>query len=207
MVVLFRMNTRILNIPPEDIGNIIGRQYRNMFFINQIIAPGKINIKGERVELYGELENKLWLSRTIRILRSARRGGILKWFQLGHDLPFQHDENWLCQIRAMEGRTKTFVHQQNVVFKKVSYEVWLVLERDKTANIEGAIRSIGQIIHKRYHRRALTKDFHHESKQQIITNEKREKKRYSKMKSLRMKERRSRKQRHRYEKDKTIGLV
>ena len=143
------MNTRILNIPQEDMGNIIGRQHRNIFLINQMIAPGKITTHENGVKLYGDLKNKPWVSRTIRILRSARRGGIVKWFQ-SYNHPFQHDENWLCQIRAIEGRTRTYVHQQAVVFKDVSYEVWIVLECDKTANIEEAIQCIGQWIHKRY---------------------------------------------------------
>ena len=64
-----------LDIPSEEIGGIIGTQGRNLFFINQLIAPGKITIREDCVTLHGELDNKAWVSRTIQILHSARRGG------------------------------------------------------------------------------------------------------------------------------------
>lgn len=202
---------KILKIPPDEIGRIIGAQGRNIFFINQLISPGKITVREDRVTLHGELENKSWLSRAIQVLHSARRGGIIKWFDTGYAGMFEYHENWLHKIRALERNTGTRIQQHLVEFKENTYDVWLVIGRYKTANVDKAIRNIGTLIHERHHRREHSRHDSPDSKKTRRLQEKRDKERAkkerSKEKTLRMKARRSKKQRHRYEKEKTIGLV
>lgn len=202
---------KTMAIPPGDIGRIIGRDGRNIFFINQMIAPGKITVHKDSVVLHGELENKAWLSRTIQIIHSARRGGIIKWFETGYASTFEHKENWLRQIRALETKTKTRVQQQLVEFDGKTYDVWLIVGRHEAANVEKAIRNIGKLIHERHSRRANADVCHVDGKQAQRLQEKKDKERTkkerSKNKTLRMKSRRSKKQRFRHEQDKTIGLL
>lgn len=190
-----------LAIPPEEIGRIIGRNGRNIAFINQRIAPGKITVHQDCVVLHGELENKAWLSRTIQILNSARRGGIIKWFETGYASTFEHKENWLRQIRALETKTETRVQQQLVEFDGKTYDVWLILGRHKGANVKKAIRNIGKLIHERHSRRTKAEVCHADGKQaqrlQEHKDKERTKKERSKNKTLRMKSRRSKKQRFR----------
>lgn len=195
-----------LDIPSEEIGRIIGIQGRNRFFINQLIAPGKITIREDCVTLHGELGNKAWVSRTIQILHSARRGGIIKWFETGYADMFEYHENWLRKIRAIEKRTGTRVQQHLIEFNDKTYDVWLILGRYKTANIEKAIRNIGKLIHERHQRRMVGEQANADSKKAQRLKEKKDKQRIQKQhlkeKTKRMKARRDKKQRHRYEKDK-----
>tara|TARA_B100001059_G_scaffold153833_1_gene153473 strand:- start:812 stop:1456 length:645 start_codon:yes stop_codon:yes gene_type:complete len=195
-------NAKRLAIPPDEIGRIIGRNGRNIAFINQMIAPGKITVRQDCVVLHGDLANKTWLSRTIQILHSARRGGIIKWFETGYAATFVHKENWLRQIRALETKTKTRVQQQLVEFDGETYDVWLILGRHKAANVEKAIRNIGKLIHERHSRRAIADVCHADGKRAQRLQEKKDKERTkkerSKLQTLRMKSRRSKKERFRH---------
>jgi len=153
------MNKKILNIPKEDFGRIIGAGGRNLRLINKCIAPGRLKIDNEEVILFGDFEDKIWSQRAIRVLRSARRGGIVKWFGVWEREEFQQDgnEEWLRKIRAIQDKTKCEVQQMEVHEKGKWYEVWVVLEESPSTEFETAINRIGAIVHKRYRLRKKKK--------------------------------------------------
>ena len=151
------MTSRVLSIPNENIGRLIGTHGRNIYFVNQMIKPGKIVIEDGTVTIHGDLTNTNWRQRASRVIRSAHRGGIIKWFD-GREasrLTKHTREQWLCMIRDIETNTNTVVHQQHVRFKDIEYEVWVVLELSKKSKLDTAILQIGHVIHKRYKMRDI----------------------------------------------------
>jgi len=135
-------------------GRVIGTGGRNLRLIDKCIAPGRLKIQSGEAILFGNFEDKIWSQRTIRVLRSARRGGIIKWFDAWQREKFQQDGNeaeWLRKIRAIQNKTQCKVHQMEVHDKGKWYEVWIILEEGRPlTNFETAIDQIGAIVHRRY---------------------------------------------------------
>ena len=147
------METKTLQVPVSDIGHLIGKCGRNIHLLQKHLHPGTLSVRDNVVTLHGPLKNSTWRNHAVRVLRSARRGGILKWFdprQRKHFARLGVDQRWLDNIRRIEDRTECKVHQHTVVWQQVQYEVWMVLERHKNSALDRAIEQIGTCVHKRY---------------------------------------------------------
>ena len=146
------MEKKILNISPSDYGKLIGKKGRNIHLINHVIQPGRLNLRDNQAVLVGPLENKQWKQRTIRMIRSARRGGIIKWYDVAEREKLNQDMHtkWLKKIRNAESLFHCEVVQMEHFHRGHWYEVWVILEDRPTAQFEHAIEEIGKIIHRRY---------------------------------------------------------
>ena len=103
--------------------HLVGRSGRNIHLVNQLLDPGyvKVNPKTEVVqenlidyvqnytelELYGPHKDHEWCKKALRIVRSARRGGIIKWFDTWNRQKFNTNNNqkWLQNIRRWDHKT------------------------------------------------------------------------------------------------------
>lgn len=147
---------KTLDIPVCQIGRLIGQHGRNIYLVNQLIEPGHIMVTGNKVTIYGDFEDKRWSDKAIRVIRSVRRGGIIKWFGAWERQRFNKtpDQPWLESIRGIERRTNCFIKQLNICWKDEMFEVWVVLENNpKTSDITSAIKGFGTCVHRRYRNR------------------------------------------------------
>jgi len=154
------MNTKTLNVPTENLGRLVGKTGRNIRLINKIIAPGNIVVKSDKVTIHGPLKDKQWCNKAIRVVRSAHRGGIIKWFDPRERDKFSKtpDQQWLNSIRRIQDRTECSVTQMDIQWTGEMHEAWIVLENKKTSDLQTAIEQIGRCIHNRYITRRSRED-------------------------------------------------
>lgn len=158
-----------LEIDEVSAKHLIGRKKRNLYLVNKLLDPGYVTVtftKKEVVcdglidyehtcaelELYGPKKDYEWCKKAFRIVRSARRGGIIKWFDTWNRQRFNFNMNqkWLQNIRRWEKRTDCAVEQHAVPYGNETYEVWVVLQRNKASDLGKAIQEIGRCVHKRF---------------------------------------------------------
>jgi len=166
------MNTKTLQVPPENLGRLIGQKGRNIKLINKIIAPGCIVVHDDVVTIRGNLEDKQWCNKAIRVVRSAHRGGIIKWFGRSESDKFSKtsDQEWLHKIRRIQTQTDCSITQTHVELNREIHEAWIVLENKKTSDLEKAIEDIGKMIHRRYAIRRNREDNYKSRYKMHITN-------------------------------------
>jgi predicted RNA-binding protein YlqC (UPF0109 family) len=166
------MDTKTLQVPPENLGRLIGQKGRNIKLINKIIAPGCIVVHDDVVTIRGNLEDKQWCNKAIRVVRSAHRGGIIKWFSSWECDKFGKtpDQEWLEKIRKAQTRTDCYIAQHHVSINGEIQEAWIVLEDKKTSDLEKAIEDIGKMIHRRYAIRRNREDNYKSRYKMHITN-------------------------------------
>lgn len=154
------MDTKILPVPVDNLGKLIGLNGRNIKLVNKIIAPGRIVVHDNVVTIHGNLEDKKWCNKAIRVVRSAHRGGIIKWFGRSESDKFSKtpDQEWLNKIRRIEIKTDCSIIQSHVNVNGDIQEAWIVLENKPSSDLEKAIEDIGQMIHRRYTMRRNRED-------------------------------------------------
>ena len=157
-----------LVIDEESAKHIIGKQKRNIYLVNKLLKPGYVTVTFKKniiidnlidyeqnyaeLELYGPKKDHEWCKKAFRIVRSARRGGIIKWFDTWNRQRFNvnTDQKWLQNIRRWEKRTDCAVEQHAVPYGDETYEVWFVLQKKKASDLGKAINEIGRCVHKRF---------------------------------------------------------
>ena len=154
------MQRKTLNVPVEHYGRLIGKQGRNIRLVNKIISPGRVVIT-DKVEVIGNMEDKAWCNKAIRVIRSAHRGGIIKWFDTWEREHFNttEDQNWLDSIRKIQKTTGCNVTQMAIDYNAEMHEVWVVLEDGTKSDLDTAIESIGKCVHRRYRRLRKTESY------------------------------------------------
>lgn len=157
-----------IEISSESARHLIGKGGRNLYLVNALLEPGHVILQTKEkivsedridyvhqcaeLELHGPCENHNWCKKALRIVRSARRGGIIKWFDRWNRQKFNTntEQKWLKKIRNWEHCTDCKVEQLQIPYKGESYEVWLILENSRSSHLEKAIDKIGKCIHKRF---------------------------------------------------------
>lgn len=166
------MDTKTLPVPPENLGRLIGKKGRNIKLVNKIIAPGRVVVHDNVVTIRGNMKDKQWCNKAIRVVRSAHRGGFIKWFSSWECDKFGKtpDQEWLNKIRDCQTRTDCSIAQHHVTVNGEIHEAWIVLENKKTSDLEKAIEIIGKKIHHRYAIRRNREDNYKSKYRMHLTN-------------------------------------
>lgn len=144
-------------MPVQNLGSLIGKDGRNLRLLNHLLSPGRVAVNDNVVEVVGDMNDSRWRANAIRMIRSAHRGGILKWLNNWEREKFNRPgyQKWLESVRIVERQTKCSVVQTLMEYQGETHEVWMVLENEKKgSDLASAIQSIGTCIHRRYKHRS-----------------------------------------------------
>ena len=163
------VRTKILTLAGSKIGQLIGQNGRNMAFL-EFILDIKITIRRKKDDYWSaeipdealvtlvatgreDFSDKGWSKNVYRYIKSATRGGFLKWLD--------QDERHSSSILQVE-KDDLFERLQNRYAVKLECHwlrecdctLFLIVEDDGclAGQLEKAIEQAGQIIHNRFHR-------------------------------------------------------